>query len=63
MDVLAYLDKAVATYDGDPPANDYQRGHLDALKVTRAEMASALADEAERESFVAGPSTPTGAGG
>lgn len=40
--VLDYLDKAIATYDGDPPANDYQRGHLDALKTARVELAGAL---------------------
>ena len=43
--VLAYLDKAIATFDGDPPANDYQRGHLEALKVARAELATILAAE------------------
>lgn len=40
MDVLAYLDRSIATYDGDPPSNDYQRGCLDTLKVARAEMAT-----------------------
>jgi hypothetical protein len=37
--VAAYFDAAIATYEREPPANDYQRGHLDALKVARAELA------------------------
>jgi hypothetical protein len=40
--VLDYFDKAIATYDRDPPRNDYQRGHLDSLKVARAELAQLL---------------------
>jgi hypothetical protein len=37
--VLEHLDRAIATFDSDPPANDYHRGHLEALKVARAELA------------------------
>ena len=45
MDVLGYLDKSIATFASDPPANDFQRGCLDTLKIARAELASALADD------------------
>jgi hypothetical protein len=38
--VLEHLDRAIATFDSDPPANDYHRGHLEALKVARAELAT-----------------------
>ena len=40
MNIFDYLDRAIATFNRDPPANDYQRGHLDALKVARAELAA-----------------------
>jgi hypothetical protein len=35
-----YFDTGIATYDGDPPANDYQLGHLNALIVAQAELAT-----------------------
>ena len=38
MNYLDYLDRAIATYDNDPPSNDYQRGCLDTLKIARAEL-------------------------
>lgn len=38
--VLDYLDKSIATYDGDPASNEYQRGCLDGLKTARAELAT-----------------------
>jgi hypothetical protein len=37
--VADYFDRAI----GDAPTNDYQRGHLEALKVARAELATILA--------------------
>jgi hypothetical protein len=41
MDAIRqYFDQGIATYERDPPANDYQRGHLDALKTARAELAA-----------------------
>lgn len=51
--VAAYFDAALATYDADPPSNDYQRGNLDALKVARAELATIL-NEPEVEDFAKG---------
>lgn len=41
MDALTYLDQSIASFDGDPPDSDYQRGFLDALKVARTELAGA----------------------
>lgn len=41
--VLEYLDRSIATYAADPPVCDYQRGHLEALKVARAELATIVA--------------------
>lgn len=32
-----YVLKAIASYDGDPPDNQFQRGHLAALEVVRDE--------------------------
>lgn len=37
MSAREYLDRAIAGFVGDPPATEYQRGFLDALKVARAE--------------------------
>ncbi|HVM38310.1 MAG TPA: hypothetical protein VM265_07990 [Sphingomicrobium sp.] len=48
-----YFAKAIATYDGDPPETEYQRGHLDALKVARAELATIL-NSPEVENFAKG---------
>ena len=34
---IEYLDRAVASFDGDPPDSDFQRGYLEALKAVRSE--------------------------
>ena len=33
----AYVDRAIASYDGDPADNQFQRGFLAALEVVRDE--------------------------
>lgn len=50
--VADYFDRAIATFAGDPPATDFQRGHLEALKVARAELATLL-NSPEIEDFTA----------
>lgn len=37
-----YFDRSIATFDQDPPTDDFQRGHLEALKVAKAELATLL---------------------
>jgi hypothetical protein len=51
--VRDYFDRAIATYERDPPSNDFQRGHLDALRVTRAEVLQLL-NTPEIEDFING---------
>lgn len=40
--VLNYLDRSIATFDGDPPANEWQSSHLATLKLVRAELGTLL---------------------
>jgi hypothetical protein len=36
--VRAYLNKAIASFDGDPPDTAFQKGYLAALEDARNEM-------------------------
>jgi hypothetical protein len=51
--VADYFARSLATYDNDPPTNDYQRGHCEALKVASAELATIL-HTPEVNAFAAG---------
>ena len=40
----AYLDRAIASFEGDPPDNQFLRGFLAALEVVRDEAFSGVSN-------------------
>ncbi len=46
MDAMLYVERAIATFDDDPPATDFQTGYLQALKEARDGLRAQSATDA-----------------
>ena len=48
MDCKRYLEAGIASFDGDPPDNDFQRGYLAALETMYADLFLTAKERAAR---------------